>query len=410
MTIRSMRSRLEHIPGALRDVPPGEQRAGDEQGVPVYTLHDANADEFEPGQWIFEADPRTMEEGSEEVERADNFELVFEWGPQSEEAMASLGNSADDVIRQSVQVHSGVDALGHYLTFHVRGAQWGATVKASGVAWMATRVFGSLNVDAETRARLAFHAILQHELFHFATDVAIAQAEISQREAWKMPAKESLLQAGIAYSECEEKLANAWMLRAFRTALPGYRVKGKQAALVEFVRRQPPGYRDALLVGRRDWPRELQELVHEYASWADRAHSNPLLWGNGYDWACQFPMWPRIDWRDCAIHFEDDSRRFGAPAGWLTFLSRLSRIEESARFLRQLAKLDSQQQTKWDAAKLRATTALAAGRDFKLWPKGGNDVWSMRISQNFRVHLQRDRVADRWIALEIGDHKSMGHG
>lgn len=44
----------------------------------------------------------------------------------------------------------------------------------------------------------------------------------------------------------EERLANVWMLRAFRTALPGYQVRGKQAALRAFVGTQRDGGHGAM--------------------------------------------------------------------------------------------------------------------------------------------------------------------
>lgn len=407
MTIRHIRDKLAPIPGALMDIPPGEERAGDMPGVIGQVLNDPDVEEERfgnPGDAY-----RSMDVGDEEADDG-NFEPVLEWGPDSEEAMRRLGNATDEVIRQSVQVHSGPDALGHYLSFHFRGAQWGATVKASGVAWLATRYFGGLSVDSASRARLAFHAILQHELFHFATDVAIAQAELSQRQAWYLPGGTARQNAGHSYSLREEMLANVWMLRAFRTALPGFRVRGKQAALKAFVELQPPGYRDALGLEAGRWNEELHHLAYEYAEWAGEADTNPMLWGWGYEWPSHFPIRPRIDWRRCAIHYENDSERFGVPSEWLTFLTRLSVIDESEKFSKQLAKLESRYRQRWEATKMRAMTSLTAGQDFKPWRKGGKDVWSMRIDDAFRVHLRRDRQADRWVALEVGDHKSMGHG
>jgi hypothetical protein len=187
-------------------------------------------------------------------------------------------------------------------------------------------------------------------------------------------------------------------------------VSGKQAALKAFVGRQPPGYRDALRFDANRWTSELQNLVYEYADNSGHVDDNPLLWGWGFDWPSVFPVWPRIDWRDCAIHLVDDSARFGVPPGWLAFLSALSAIEESPKFLKQLSALGSRQREGWERAKRRASESLTTGHDFKPWPKGGKDVWSMRVDQGVRAHLLRDRATDRWVALEIGGHKAMGHG
>ncbi|MBJ7574543.1 hypothetical protein [Luteimonas sp. MC1828] len=405
MRVRRVRQELDQIPGALLDVPPLAGASGDEDGVVGSTLYCPDATiRSDPGEAF-----QSMSDDREDESDNDAFDPVFEWGADSEEAIRKLGDAADERIRKSVEVDSGSDALGHYISFHVRGAQWGATVKASGVAWLATRFFNTLPTDDLTRWRLAFHAILQHELFHFATDVAVSQAELGQQQAWWRPTLEARRTRGEPYSHREERLANVWMLRAFRTALPGYQVRGKQAALKAFVRRQPAGYRDALTFEAHRWDSELRDLVFEYAQNAGRQYDNPLLWGE-YDWACQFPVRPRIDWRNCPIHFKDDSARFGIPPGWLTFLSHLHAIDESDKFLKQLAKLGRLHQERWLVAKQRAMDTLTAGHDFKPWPKGGHDVWSLRVDPALRAHLQRDRANDRWIAIEIGNHGAMGHG
>lgn len=405
MRVRRLREELSEIRGALLDVPPPSGTSGDEEGVVGSTLHSPDSTpSSEFGDMVsLQMDDR------EEGEDGNTFDPVFEWRADSDETIRKLGDAADEQIRRSVEVDSGSDALGHYLSFHVRGAQWGATVKASGVAWLATRFFHTLPTDDLTRARLAFHAILQHELFHFATDVAVSQAELSQQHAWWRPAVEARRARSEPYSHREERLANVWMLRAFRTALPGYQVRGKQAALKSFVAKQPPGYRDALDFQAQRWDAELRELMAEYASNAGCYDDNPLLWRE-YDWACQFPVRPRVDWRNCAIHYKDDSARFGIPPGWLTFLSRLHAIDESDKFLKQLAKLGRPHKERWLVAKQRAMDTMTAGHDFKPWPKGGNDVWSLRVDRAFRAHLQRDRANDRWVALEIGTHGAMGHG
>ncbi len=407
MRVRTLRRQLEQIPGALIDIPPGEGRSGDEEGVVGSTVHSPDASTSLSDSTIL--DFGSLPDG-ETQDDDDAFDPVFEWSAAAEDAIRQLGSAADKMIRKSVEVDSGSDALGHYLSFHVRGAQWGATVKASGVAWLVRNHFSALPGNLLDHARLAFHAILQHELFHFATDVAVTQGELAQRQAWFAPAKAARIARGEPYSQREEKLANGWMLKAFKTALPAYRVNGKQAALKKCVWHQPPGYRDALSLKTDSWPRELHDLVYEYAKDAGCHDRNPLLWDASYDWPCQFSIWPRINWRNCAIHFVDDSARFGIPPGWLTFLTCLSTIEESPKFEKQLAEVPAPVRERWMHAKMGAMAHLSNGHQFKPWPKGGKDVWSMRVDLANRAHLLRDRTANRWIALEIGGHKAMGHG
>lgn len=238
---------------------------------------------------------------------------------------------------------------------------------------------------------------------------AATHGELAQRQAWWAPAKAARVKRGEAYSLREERLANAWMMRAFRTALPGFQVRGKQAALKKFVGQQSAGYRDALSVKPGAWPRDLRELVRGYAADAGHGDANALLWDQSYDWACQFPIWPRIDWRNCAINLVDDSQRYGIPAGWLTFFARLGAIDEDEKFRKQLAKLSAQARKRWRTTKQRVATALTAGHDFKPWPPGGTDVWSLRVTDDVRAHLRWNRATGTWTALAIGGHTRMGH-
>jgi hypothetical protein len=305
-----------------------------------------------------------------------------------------------------------MDALAWYASFHYPGLQWGIYIPISGLAYMMQNAFGSLPVPLETKAHLAFHAVLNHELFHFATDYAIAQMEMDYQEPWLVPAKRAFRLGIPNYCVEEEQLANAYMLSAFRSMKPALRVKGKQAALRAFVEKQPQGYRDALGVRSPDWNRLLGNLAHHYGSHAVKSANHPTLWNPrlGYDWSARFPIRPRIDWHYCPIHLVNDSERIGLPPKWLSFFSRLSAINETKEFLRKLEKLSPPIQRAWERTKQKLGTAITAGADFKKWDKVGTDLFSVRVNDNFRAHLQRRRESDDWLAVAIGNHKEMGHG
>ena len=407
-SIFHIREKLGQI-DALVGIPPGSASAGMDAGVISHTIHrprDAST-LLEP-----ETDGAYSQQELDEMdpEEAD-LEPVFEWGPESAEKMQALSAAAGNQIRNSVKVENGSDALGHYASFHVTGRQWGATVNLSGIAWLMTEVFGDIPVDTSTKSRLAFHAILQHELFHFATDIAVAQAEMSQQKAWWALANLGRLARGDGYLRVEEKLANAWMLRAFRTALPGFRVRGKQEALKRFVAMQPDGYRNGSEIkSARDWTEGLHEIAWYYAEDSGREGDNPLLWGHGYDWSSQFPLRPRIDWRECAIHLIDDSARYGIPPGWLTFFSALPNVGETEDFRKQLRRLPQKIQTAWVRTKARVRDGLTRGDDFKQWKPGGPEIWSIRLNSGYRAHLRHTQATGTWTATKIGGHKEMGHG
>lgn len=396
---------LAGIGGALLDSPPEEAFEGNESGVVRYRLHDAGASSMLPQGAIEGGTGESDEEGGID------FEPVFEWGPNAEEKIAALGDACGATIKKAVETN-GIDALGWYRSFHIRGLQWGAHVSLAGVAYLVRHAFSDLPVSSETKVRLAFHAILQHELFHFATDCAIAQAELSQQQAWWVPAMRNRIARNAGYLDEEEKLANAWMLKAFRTALPAFRVKGKQRALKDFVLEQPKGYCWALLVSSlTDWDQGLAKLARCYAEDSGVVNDNPRLWEqSAFEWPALYPINPRIDWRHCAIHLVDDSARYGIPSGWLTFFTCIEHLIEDPKFLKRLEKLASPLQRAWVALKNRFTNQFTPGMDFKPWPPRGPNAYSVRINDNFRALLIRDPAKGIWTAMDIGSHKDLGHG
>ncbi len=339
------------------------------------------------------------------------FDPIFEVGADVDERFPGLGGQEGKKIQQSVQLH-GMDALGWYVSFHNPGLQWGIYVPISGIVYLIQHAFAGLSAPIATKSHLAFHAILNHELFHFATDYAIAQAELSHQEPWYVPAQEAFRADKPDYCVTEEQLANAYMLSAFRSMKSDLRVRGKQAALRAFVKQQPEGYRDALSVRSLHWDRLLATLACRYGSCGKKSAGHSFLWNPslGYDWLRQFTIHPRVDWRYCPIHLVADSARLGIPPGWLSVFSRLSSIEETVEFRKTLETLTSPIQRAWERTKHKLGIAITAGVDFKKWDNGGNDLFSVRVNDNFRAHLRRRKESDDWLAVAIGNHKEMGHG
>lgn len=407
-TISHIRTALDGIPDVFLEIDPTVGHEGAEPGVISHRL-------WRPREDVMESDiaaPRSYDDKSDEIDSdPGDFDPVFELGPDAEEKIAALGEKTRGSMRRSIEV-KGTDALGFYLSYHVRGAQWGVHVRMAGIAHLLKHVLQPLQTDVLTKVRLAFHAILQHELFHFASDYAIGQAELTQQQAWWAPAQRRFSASVPPYHAREEKLANAWMLKAFRTALPALRVRGKQKALQDFVKRQPVGYRDALALRTPDdWQREIRVLMREKAEAAGRLADNPRLWQpDALDWPALFPLHPRINWRYCPVFLVDDTKDYGIPADWLQYFPRLPLIEEDRGFLAQLARQDLQVRKAWNRVKARLQQHITTGCDFKQWPKDGPDAWSTRVNDKFRAHLRQDRAAGRWIAYAIGGHKDMGHG
>jgi hypothetical protein len=411
--ISSIRDGLRRIEGALDTTPPRPGYEGRQEAVSSAQVIwrgeelDLNPEVAFNGADDDEADDEGLGEGN----GAREFDPVLEVGAEVDESFPGLGGAEGRKIHQSVQLH-GMDALGWYVSFHNPGLQWGIYIPVSGIVHLIEHAFGDLAATVGTKAHLAFHSILNHELFHFATDYTIAQAELAHREPWYIPARFAFCAGSPSYCVEEEQLANAYMLKAFRSMKPALRVKSKQSALRAFVKGMPKGYRDALRVRPDHWDRLLANLARRYGSSAHKSAGHPLIWNSdlGYDWPGRFPISPRIDWRYCPIHLVDDGARIGIPRGWLSCFSCLSDIEETDEFRKRLEVLASPIQRAWRRTKAKLSSLITPGVDFKKWDKGGNDCFSVRVNDSFRAHLLHIRESGRWRAFAIGTHKEMGHG
>jgi hypothetical protein len=76
------------------------------------------------------------------------------------------------------------------------------------------------------------------------------------------------------YCVIEEQLANAYMLKAFRTMKPAIRIRGKQRALREFTKVQPAGYCVGWRVRSQDWNGLLPALAEEYGRRSTKGAAN----------------------------------------------------------------------------------------------------------------------------------------
>ncbi len=417
--ISSIRKGLAKIDGALEVFPPHPGYEGSQEALKsARTIWwgensiTSDADNFINSDAEPQFHPEDVDAEDSGVDGVfGGFDPVLEIAADVDERFPGLGGEEGKKIHQSVLLH-GMDALGWYASFHNPGLQWGIYIPISGIVYLIKHAFGDLSAPLETKAHLAFHAILNHELFHFATDYAIAQAELAHQEPWYVPAKKAFRDGNPKYCVEEEQLANAYMLSAFRSMKPALRVRGKQAALRAFVEKQPEGYRDAVSVKPLHWDRLLETLAHRFGERTGKSASHPALWYSslGFDWPRQFPIRPRIDWRYCPIHLIDDSERLGIPPGWLSFFSRLSGIHETDEFRKKLDKLAPPVQRAWARTRQKLGNSITTGLDFKKWDRGVDDLYSVRINDNFRAHLQRPRGSGYWLAVAIGYHKEMGLG
>ena len=91
-------------------------------------------------------------------------------------------------------------------------------------------------------------------------------------------------------------------------------------------------------------------------------------------------------------------------------------LELSDKFQKSLGKLANKNQwvsKAWAKVVMQLASQEYNSKNFQKWEKGGKDVFSIRVcdrSPAYRAHIKKQGNNQPWLALDIGDHKSMGHG
>jgi hypothetical protein len=398
--VSEIRRSLEAIPGALREAPEREWRA---RGDVRVLQEEVDASGY--SDLIFRPDDDTLESP---VSGDPPFHV--ELPPDIETSTQPL-ISTDEAkeIAAAVQVN-GVDALGWYVTFHQRSAQWGVYLSQSGVAFMAEHIFAPTGIGKSRSILLAVHAIIRHELTHFAADYMAAQWELALGKPCYWPAR-SLKDPNLGYNVMEEKLANGHMLRAFRYPSSATKAPNAYQALRRWTRTLPRGYSEGLeLIPATAFQNALAQLAGAYESRVDRSYHPPP---GSFDHSALYPSFAPFDYRFCPIFLVADGKTVRIPSFAIQLIPCIPDLKESKRFRKSLRAMHPNVQRAW--AKTRSQLAQTTGLkslNFKRWPdrRGGLDLYSVRVDSSVRAHLRCRDYASTWIAEDIGAHTAMGHG
>ena len=165
-SVRAIRDALEEIPGAVRDDDPLPEDAGvgGEYATEILISDpDAGSDPLES----LDMPP----EGDTDDGTPDEPLFIFEVPPTLTDADLErvLGDDRIGELQRLQQIRS-IDALAWYVNFHQRKYQHGVYIRVEGVVLLALQALDKLDMPVERKLELAFHAILPHELFHFAAD------------------------------------------------------------------------------------------------------------------------------------------------------------------------------------------------------------------------------------------------
>ena len=81
------------------------------------------------------------------------------------------------------------------------------------------------------------------------------------------------------------------------------------------------------------------------------------------------------------------------------------------KFSKKIHKQTIKIQNNWRKAQEQISISTGfKGLDFKKFTKAGENVFSIRLDSNIRVHLIYKKDSSSWVAYDVGSHREMGHG
>jgi hypothetical protein len=320
-------------------------------------------------------------------------------------------------IFESVEAR-GIEALAWYRSFHYDDSDWGIYIPESSLFMLADVVFGREAlpksgdwVEHERKAsaenlRKAWLLLWSHEIFHFATDLAIARWEtVLRRPLWAFD-RFRRRQEGVDYWLYEERAANAQMLRHLKPRLE----KKDMTRLEAFTLRQPPGYREALeALPDQVFGPLLEELMRAKIGILGTRAVDGLM--NRAISAASF-----IDVDDdslaafhCPVYILRDADSVLRPSIKEKIVTSLPIIEESKRFSKMLARMHPDYRKRWARKKAELSERIPPYPEFEKFSDGPPPTFSIRLSKSARAHIRHRASDGAWVAIAVGEHTEMGH-
>ncbi len=318
----------------------------------------------------------------------------------------------------------GIDALAWYRSFHLEGGAWGIFIPESSLFFLADVVFGNIPFESEPYGQVQAHLqherkpsadalakalrlLWAHEIFHLATDLAVARWEVALlRPLWVFD-RFRRKKEGVDYWLYEEQAANAHMLRYLR----GKFTATDHARVEAFTLLQPPGYRSATeAVPDEVFLPLLEDLMRSKIGLLG-VRAAPGVLGQGISAASFLDVTDEyLTAFDCPVHLVRDSRSVLRPPLQERIITCIPRIEESRRFLKQLSRMHSNYAQRWNRKKAELAERIPPHPEFEKFADGPPPVFSIRLSRSARAHLRQRQCDGAWVAIEVGEHTKMGHG
>lgn len=322
----------------------------------------------------------------------------------------------------------GMEAIAWYKSFHI-SSYWGIYISYSGLLRYAKK-FHSEVCDEKTSLELAWDGIMAHESVHYAVDVACARIEIIVDTPIYLPGKLNA-KSTYGYSVDEERLAEGALLRYFkskrndRTTSKNYFGDTVYDIALRNSKSLPKGYSEGyqastMLSFKHYSDKYISELVNNSLT-----RKNNLIFEH-LELANLMPLKNNhggfspgyIDWTECPIYIVDDSQYTGLGGGMLSFLTSISYIQESQKFIK---KISPKYINSWKETKNKLSDPIVSKNstnlDLQRWRKEDDKLnktkaWSVRVggrSANMRAHIDENLETGVWIADRFGNADEMGH-
>jgi plasmid maintenance system killer protein len=103
-----------------------------------------------------------------------------------------------------------------------------------------------------------------------------------------------------------------------------------------------------------------------------------------------------------------DDQRLGIPESAISLIACIPGLIETDSFCRRFERLERSLQSRWQKLKHQLPDGIPRSARFEKLKGFEGNIFSMRLNDNFRVHLRQMNGA--WEAFAVGSHKEMGHG
>jgi len=173
---------------------------------------------------------------------------------------------------------------------------------------------------------------------------------------------------------------------------------------------QPSGYRDGIeFAADGVYVEQVPELLKSYVG-LHAIERGLNLRTDLLDGGAWLPEASTEILQQCPLILLDDSQRWGIPAASARLIPAISQIIERPRFLDRLAGLDPSLRRRWERKKTELRVRLPRHPEFEKLKGTPSGLFSLRLNDNFRVHLRPLPGSVVWEAIEVGTHKELGHG